>query len=142
MNELKTYKFYTAKKQRIAAYAFMPVGENPHIHVLLVFCSPKDHFDKKTADWVYSAFLKGEAETVTDEVTGIVYHPKLELIPVLDGKPKKTFLEYMKKNYYKKVTTKIRMDQVYLMKTMGADSRFDAIPVGKPTYTSMKLSNR
>ncbi len=139
MNIYKTYKFYTERKQRIAAYAFTPIGEqggNPHIHVLLVFCSHKDHFEKKLADWVFEQFLKGEKEVVEDEITGVIYHPKLKLIPIIEGKSKKSFLYWMKSNYYRKVVTYLRMEQACLAK----DSNL--IPIDRPRAINQKMSSR
>lgn len=133
MSEFKTYKFYTAKKQRIAAYMFAPVGDN--FHVLLVFCSHKDNFNKKMADWVFSQFTAGHTATITDEVTGVTYHPKLETIPVISGKSKKSFVDWMDANFYRKIYKILRYDQPVLFR-----AGEKVIKMGKPISRPYKLS--
>lgn len=116
----KTYKFYTAKKQRIAAFASRAEQQGILI-VTLLFCSAKDSFSKELANNIYEALITGKATHVTTakgdyyQFGGFSWHPQVVTVPVLDGKPKKSFLEYMKKNYYRKADYQMVYKQTLLV---------------------------
>lgn len=137
MNEFKTYSFYTKKKQRVAAFATRIQGENI-LHIGIFICSRKDHFSKTISDMVYHNWVvAGYPETVSITNTpGVVYHPIVEKIPIIDNKPKKTFLEWMKANYYKMDYQRFQYTQEILTKPYEK-----AISYRKPVRTSIKIGD-
>lgn len=108
MSVYKTYKFYTGKNQRIAAFA--RERSDKQLEIFLLFCSPKDHFSRREANITYFAILDGQLRITpsqsgqsnySDEVTGITYHPEIVLIP-LGEKPKLDFIHWMQEHYFRK----------------------------------------
>lgn len=94
-NVLRTYKFYDEVGRRLSIFATPTIDDNLNIFALT--CSKQDNFCKKFARDVYDGCMTGEFKPDSNLV-----HPYTETIPVLEGKPKSTFIKYCKLNFYRK----------------------------------------
>lgn len=145
MSVYKTYKFYTGKNQRIAAFAREQTYGK--LEIFLLFCSPKDHFSRREANIVYSNILDGQLVVISlengqmsfrDDETGITYHP--EIFSIDPGeKPKLAFIHFMQQHYFRKADFPCRCTISTLHhKTVGG--LVIKIEVGKPKRRITKIS--
>lgn len=95
---IKDFQKYTETGHRVAAFATENIKGN--IMIFLLFCNPKDHFRKKTADKVYEQWGIDSSSIRTH------FHPKIIHLPLEEGNSVGyTFGKYMRENFYKKVST-------------------------------------
>lgn len=142
----KTYQFYTKKNQRISAYAEFIEGK---LHITLLMCSKNDEFQHAISDNVFLQMWSGMAPPTCPVVNGITYHPEFASFEVTDH-PKRTFIEWMEKTYYRKGIQILQMHRPVLYKGTGyaerkrATSRFYQQPIiaGKAYLKAYKLSER
>ena len=107
----RTYKYYNEKGDRLAIFGLEVLpGE---LHISIFRCSKKDQFSKEAARQAFDCVRADDPpmsfykEVTSPKFSAIIYRKhevENHVIPVEDGKPKKTFLEYCKSNYFKKKT--------------------------------------
>jgi hypothetical protein len=99
---LKTFKYYDHKGRRLSIFANVKEDylAGPYkLELTVITCSKKDAFCKKTAQQKYDYIVGNIQTTIAD--------PKLEsnaqrfIVPIENGKPKNTFIEFCNKTYYK-----------------------------------------
>lgn len=91
-----TFMFYDEHKRRLSIFA-RKVGDT--LEITVIPCSKRDNFQRKIGRQLYEQVIAG------DEVKG--YY--LANIGIKDGWPKNSFLDYCRKNFYKKINTKRKM---------------------------------
>lgn len=92
-------KKYNSKGQRLAIFG-RSVSDD-QIEVLILTCSKRDQFTKKTAKEVYDYYVKTGENTI--DLHDTTYHPTVLTIPIREGKPKVSFLSWCKSQYYSMV---------------------------------------
>lgn len=142
MTEYATYAFYTERNQRIAAFC-RPFGEGK-LEILLLMCSAKDHFHKRVAKDFYSAWKADEVLSVGAggfQVSYHIFHPKVFYIDPA-GDPKKAFLDFMERGYYRKKEIHFREYSDFEQFCLYQKGRNGMIPVSKPKRIYTKLDAR
>lgn len=100
----KTYKYYTKKGERLTIYGNV---HEDRLQITILKCSKKDVFKKKSSDIELERLIKDRV------LYGI--HPEAlstgyaqYYIPITNGKPKNTFLEYCRVNFHRQVEVAVR----------------------------------
>lgn len=114
---------YTQKGQRLGLFAREVDGQ---LEIFRLTCSKKDHFSKKEARMVYQAYIDGEKFDGPDSY----YHPEIYTIPLVNGKPKVTFLRHCNEQYYS-------LREAYVQVNGKATPRIDTI--WKSKFRGQKL---
>lgn len=88
-----TYKFYDEKGRRLAIFA----NENgDHLEAKIYTCSKSDQFHK----WMIRNVAEGEV-LLFENYAPVEFTPQEVKIPIEDGKPGRSFMEYLHRNFWK-----------------------------------------
>lgn len=95
-----THKFYTARNQRIAAFAEPVEGK---LRIVMFICSARDNFIKALARSAYDIWNNSGQPSGAQgfSVRSFTLHPTVILVD-LTGDSRTQFLELMEQNYYRK----------------------------------------
>ena len=96
---ITTYKYYNEKRQRLAIRAYN-IRENK-MDILVLTCSRKDDFSKKFARHSFKLIEDFPGKEI--HVDGQLIHPQEFTLNFEDGKAAKTFFDWCKKRYLKKI---------------------------------------
>lgn len=95
-----TYKFYDERGRRLSIFAEM---EEKNLHITVYTCSKKDQFSRRVAKHMFfNEFPDG--------------HPNEFTIPIKDSKPKWTFINWCRENYYHREGATFMFDAYVLAK--------------------------
>jgi len=101
-----TYAFYDEKGRRLTIVGRVVADsceeqqdgtlkfENPQLEIHVVTCSKHDEFSRKKVRTLVTNLQKGFS------VKDLGFHPVVHLIPIKDDKPKWTFINWCRENYY------------------------------------------
>lgn len=106
-----TFKFYTERDQRIAAFAEVA---NDQLMIVLFICSSKDSFSKKMAKVAFEHWKRSLPHTPVYAV-GHLFHPR-QLVIYFKGDARAEFLNYMELNFYRKGIHVLHYEQPILYK--------------------------
>lgn len=90
METFSNLKRYDIRGRRVAA--FSKIVEDNKLEIFLLFASPKDQFSKDLARQVYAS--------PNANLNGKQYHPVIYRIPIEENKPKWSFLNHIRENFY------------------------------------------
>jgi len=100
----KTYKYYTKKGERLTIYG--TISEHG-LMITILKCSKKDVFKKKSSDIELERLIKeGVLPGIHVEALSTGYAQYY--IPILNEKPKNTFLSYCRMNFHRQVEVAVR----------------------------------
>jgi len=88
------FKKYDYNGNRLAIFG-VPILGIGKMEIFVLKCSKKDQFNKNLAWQVYAS--------PNHNLNGKQYHPMMYKIDINEEFPKKTFIEYIKTNFYSKV---------------------------------------
>lgn len=97
-----TYKFYDDKDRRLSIFGKYD-EENKTMGIHVITCSKKDSFNKEFAREQYKLMT-------SDILSNFICKPEIYNIPVTNGKPKATFLDFCKSKYHRKRERQLRLD--------------------------------
>ena len=119
MSEYSNLKLYNLRGDRVAAFARVN-GES--LDYFVVRTSRKDQFNKELARRLWEEYKETGSPNISMErmeerldkkgnpvitITVVDFHPLVFSIPIVDGKPKKSFIEYNEQNWLRKRITKV-----------------------------------
>lgn len=108
---LSCYRFYTAKNQRISAFAREKEGK---LEIFLERCSKKDSFHKLTGKTVGSYWFKNGIDAFKT-LYGKLYNPEVVEVKISEGNtPQYEFMKYLNNNFFKKKERVIKFNQEIL----------------------------
>jgi|694.fasta_scaffold00478_100 hypothetical protein len=94
---MKNFKRYLEDGRRVAAFGRELIGE---VEIFLLYCSVKDHFNKRFAKHMYEIYKNAKSIQYLKEEFKI--HPVILRIPIQEGDSAEyTFKRYMRENFYK-----------------------------------------
>ncbi len=88
-----TYKFYDEKGRRLSIFAeeLKELEEN-EMEITVITCSKHDQFSRAEAKHLYAGYNWGKPYC----------NPQTFIVPIKDNKPKWTFINWCRENYYHK----------------------------------------
>lgn len=89
-----TYRFYDEKGRRLAIFA-EDFGQGKELKITIITCSQKDQFSKVRAKKLF--------EKCHIDPAACACHPTIIRIPVINDKPKWTFIHWCQDNYFKRI---------------------------------------
>ena len=98
-----TYAFYDEKGRRLSIFAKQ---KDKELEITIITCSKKDQFSKKEAKSLYAQVNWGKTTCKPQRFT----------IPIKDDKPKWTFINWCRENYYHKEKATFMFDAYVLTK--------------------------
>jgi hypothetical protein len=86
-----TYKFYDEKGRRLTIVGRVVVDQ---LEIHVVTCSKHDEFSRKAVKTLVNRLSEGV------DISDLKFHPVIHLIPIKEDKPKWTFINWCRENFY------------------------------------------